>query len=615
MTSKERPRSSAAALQWLEICPWCIRGVRIWPTQLALCRGQRSNPQIEEGNTVKSAKGVRPTPPSKAKEFTFRALAIMLPFVVLLLLEFGFRLFPMEARDKYINLTPFSLFTRETIDGVDSFVITSRFGYNQRTAFPVKKPDGGIRIFLLGGSAIAGWPHPPAETFASYLQQAIQRAYPGRSVEVINAAGHGFASYRARRVFDEIIKLDPTAIIIWSGNNEFLESREYDTGATGLLDALSDRSQLVSRIQALVSPAPTKLPGDDLRDVAGFFWAKVKQEALKLRSDPGLLSRVQEHYADSIRYMVTEATQRNIPVILFTVPSNLRDWLPTVSHNGLKGARLKEWTRLIERAQKALLEQDPQAGISALNQAIEMEPEHAESYFWLGRLYEAAGQKEQALENYRLAKDLDYNPFRALSSFNQSVRQIAAETDGVVLLDLERILDRESDQAAPGFDLFLDYVHPTTRTNLVITEKAFGLLMDRELLGPRSTNSAASEPITAGTSYDETRDFSIQRRLFYLFALNHQYEAGYHQALRLHGLKTGGPAAKDCEELTPDLPRLVRQGCSAFRQQLAVHRLKILGQPADTEQADAELHAFYHRYAPSYAAMKRSAKRSLRQKR
>lgn len=554
---------------------------------------------------MKSAKEARPTPPSKAKEFAFRTLAVMLPFMALLLLEFGFRLFPMEARDKYINITPFSLFSRETIDGTDSFVITSRFGYGQRTAFPVKRPDGGIRIVLLGGSACASWPHPPAETFGSYLQQALQRAYPGRPVEVINAAGHGFASYRVRRVFDEIIKLDPTAIVIWSGNNEFLESREYDTGAAGLLDALSERSQLVSRIRSVIRPAPTNLRGDELHDVAAFFWTKVKQEALKLRSDPQLLSRVQEHYAASIRYIVTEATRRNIPVLLFTVPSNLRDWLPTVSHNSLKGERLEEWTQLTERAQRDLLEQNPQAGISALKQAIEMEPEHAESYFWLGRLYEAAGQKEEALENYRLAKDLDYNPFRALSSFNQAVRQIARETEGAYLLDVERILDRESDHAAPGFDMFLDYVHPTTRANSIITKEALALLMDRELLGPKATNVAVSDLVSTTSSYDETRDLSIQRRLFYLFTFNHQYEAGLKQTLRLHGLMTGGPAAEDCEELTPDLPRLVRQGCRAFRLTLATRRSKILGQPANIERADIELRAFYHSYAPSYAAMQR----------
>ncbi len=554
---------------------------------------------------MKSAKDVRTTPPSKAKEFTFRALAIMLPFVALLLLEFGFRLFPLEARDKYINITPFSLFTRETIDGVDSIVITSRFGYNQRTAFPVKRPDDGIRIVLLGGSAIAGWPHPPAETFGAYLQQALQRAYPDRPVEVINAAGHGFASYRVRRIFDEIVELDPTAIVIWSGNNEFLESREYDTGATGLLDALSDRSQLVSRIRLVIRPAPTKLRGEELHDVAAFFWAKVQQEALKLRGDPQLLSRVEEHYADSIRYMATEAARRNIPVLLCTVPSNLRDWLPTVSHNSLKGARLDEWTQLTERAQRDLLEQDAQAGISVLKQAIEMEPEHAESYFWLGRLYEAAGQKEEALEAYRLAKDLDYNPFRALSSFNRSVRQIAAETEGVFLLDIERILQDESDYAAPGFDMFLDYVHLTKRANLIVTKNAFDVLMDRELLGPGPTGAAVADLTDTDSSYDETRDLSIQRRLFYLFTFNHQYEAGLKQIFRLHGLKTGGPAARDCEELSPDLPRLVRKGCRAFSLALGTHRSKILGQPANTEMADTELRAFYHSYAPSYAAMQR----------
>jgi len=536
---------------------------------------------------------------SLAKKIGFPALAVAAPFLVLLLIELGFRLFSTETRDPYINITPFWLFKQTTINGTDSFVISNRFGYNQRTAFPVKKPDGGIRIFLLGGSACAGWPHTQTETFGSYLQKALQIAYPGRSVEVINAAAHGFASYRVRRIFDEIIKLEPSAIIIYSGNNEFLESREYDTGGAALIDALSERSRLFNWLRSVVKPTRTNLSGNKLRDVAGFFWSKVKQEALKLRSDPQLFSRVQEHYASSIRYMTTEASRQNVPVVLSTVPSNLRDWVPTVSHNRLRGDRFAEWARLTDRAQRHLLEGDPQAGISALKQAIEMESELAESYFWLGRLYEAAGQDNEALESYRSAKDLDYNPFRALSSFNKVVRQIAAQTERVFLLDLERIFERKSEHAAPGFDLFLDYVHPTKRANLIIAKNVLDLLIAHELFGSRSDDMEPTPATTWGVrSYDEHTDTPLQRRLFGLYALNHQYAAALQQTLHLHGLITGGPDAENCEELSPELPEKIREGCRVFRQYLTMRRLQILGQPVNAEKVSAKLRSFYDEWYP-----------------
>ena len=535
---------------------------------------------------------------SRAKEIAFRAIAIALPFCALLLIELGFRAFAIGEADRYVNITPFSFFKRTTIDGVDSFVISSRFGYDQQRVIPAKRPEAGIRIFLLGGSACAGWPHPPAETFGSYLQQALQIAYPGRPVEVINAAGHGFASYRVRKVFDQIIDLEPSAIIIYSGNNEFLESRDYSMGSARFLNFLSDHSRLVSWVQSVASPARTNLSGEELNNVAGFFWAKVKQEALKLRSDPQLFEKVKEHHADSIRYMAEEAARRNVPVLFFTVPSNLRDWLPTVSQNRLEGERLRQWARLSDLAQRQLFEGNAEAGIAALKEAIAMEPEHAESYFWLGRLYESAGQKQEALRNYRLAKDLDYNPFRELSSFNDSVRRIASETEGAFLLDLEHIFDEDSESAAPGFDLFLDYVHPTKHGNLIIAQAAFSALADHKVFGPVAANLAPIANIWQGSSYDEFADVSIQRRMFELYAINHQYAAGYQQALRLHGLATGGKSASDCEELSRSLPNKVREGCRVFRLELNTRRSRILGRPADESHAALELKQFYKKRYP-----------------
>src|ERR1019366_3678821 len=85
----------------------------------------------------------------------------------------------------------------------------------------VKKPANTIRIFCLGSSACAGWPHPAAETWSAYLQQALQTAYQGKQVEVVNVAAHGFAAYRTRRVLDEVLTMQPDAVFVWEGNNEF----------------------------------------------------------------------------------------------------------------------------------------------------------------------------------------------------------------------------------------------------------------------------------------------------------------------------------------------------------------------------------------------------------
>ena len=128
--------------------------------------------------------------------------------------------------------------------------------------------------------------------------------------------------------------------------------------------------------------------------------------------------------------MINQSQHYRVPVVFCTVPVNLRDWLPTVSTNRLCGEKLEQWQTLFDQARRCLIQNDYQAGIQAMNQAIAMESEDAESFFWLGRLLEADGQKTAAREAYSKARDKDYNPFRALSSFNDAIRGLGPGEPG-----------------------------------------------------------------------------------------------------------------------------------------------------------------------------------------
>ena len=80
------------------------------------------------------------------------------------------------------------------------------------------------------------------------------------------------------------------------------------------------------------------------------------------------------------------------------------------------------------------------------------------------------------------AKDLDYGPFRALTDFNNILREISREEKDVYLVDLERFFINQAEGAAPGFDLFVDYCHPTTRGNRLIANNAFEKIITAKLL-------------------------------------------------------------------------------------------------------------------------------------
>jgi hypothetical protein len=63
-----------------------------------------------------------------------------------------------------------------------------------------QKNPGTFRVFCIGSSASAGWPHPATEIYSAQLQEALRRAYPSRRIEVINVSAHAYATYRQRMI-------------------------------------------------------------------------------------------------------------------------------------------------------------------------------------------------------------------------------------------------------------------------------------------------------------------------------------------------------------------------------------------------------------------------------
>ena len=276
-----------------------------------------------------------------------------------------------------------------------------------------------------------------------------------------------------------------------------------------------------------------------------FFWKKIQQQSLRLRADPVQFAQVQNHYRESLEHMIIQSQHYRVPMVLCTVPVNLRDWLPTVSTNRLNGEKLEQWQTLYYQARRCLIQSNYPAGIQAMQQAIAMEGEDAESYFWLGRLMEADGQKAAAWDAYSMARDKDYNPFRALSSFNDTIRSLARKNQhhGVFLLDLDRVFAGAPPVSAPGFDLFLDYVHPAKLGNMLVAKNAFelmtrdGVLRDKPAVDQFTYHELPDG--AGGKPYRDEDDASMQGTALIMAVENHQIETAVRETETLLVMLTG----------------------------------------------------------------------------
>jgi tetratricopeptide (TPR) repeat protein len=528
-----------------------------------------------------------PVPAAPRRRLLLWLATLAVPVAVFGVAELGTRLaFPAAgADDAYLNLVDVpSFFAEKRIRGRRYHVVTHPEAYRgRRILFPAEKDPGTFRIFVLGESASAGWPHPPTEIFSVYLEQALGRAFPERRFEVINVSAHAYAAYRIRLIFENVIRFEPDALVLWTGNNEFLERRSYLRAsplATRAI-ALASRSAFFRLLRARVAAAflpQNSLSAQHREHALDDMKARLRQEVVSLRADPAQLESVKRHYAASVESMVGDAERAGVPMVLVTVPVNLRDWRPNVSIQPLVGAELARWQGEFDAGRAALLRAEADEAVRRLERAVALSPDHAGSHFALARALEARGEWERAFAAYERACDLDGNPFRALSDFDRALREIAGRHANAMIADVAGAFRAASAPRAPGFDLFLDYVHPTKAGNLVVARGVFEVLVAAGLLGPPTGEKGfRHEPApfyADGSPYDESRDPRMQTILFSLMGVMHQHEAMLDVARRLAA--SGGPT----------LP-VVGRVLEVFPPYLELERRRLLGQPVDPEEARA----------------------------
>jgi tetratricopeptide (TPR) repeat protein len=520
------------------------------------------------------------------KLFVFKVTSILLPFIIFFLVEISMRIFSTSDKDPYLDLGPLSFFEEIKIDGEKYYKLAHFHAYKEKIqTFALKKPPGTIRIFCLGGSASASWPHPAKESCSYYLEQALKNAF-SQNIEVLDVSGHGFASFRVRSVFDKILQFDPDVLLLYCGNNEFLENRTYHTSAFyTFVEKLSSKSKIVTSLRDMLFKI--RLSDNKLENEAITFWKKIKKESLDLRKDPRQFQYVMRHYQQSIGYILEKAAQLNIPVIIYTIPVNLRDWIPNVSYHRLGEDELPGWHSLYYQGLNQILQNNFNGAIDLLHKAIEIEPEHAESYFWLANAYEKNGDNQTALTYYIKAKDLDYNPFRAHSDINKTIRMLADTYDqNTHLLDLEEIFIQHADNHIPGFDLFLDYVHPAKKGNLIIAENVFRLLLDENIIPYQPINKTfLREDLRYppdNTPYDEKKTYLIQLTLFDVFTMNHQYNTIIKQAMYLkYMISAYGGMTQFGAEIPHTLPQKVNDAYQTFTRYYTLKNYEITGKKID----------------------------------
>ena len=364
-------------------------------------------------------------------------------------------------------------FLREgTAHGRPAWIDNAFFPYRFSTARAARPPPptvvpqtpepGTLRVCLLGGSSLMGFPDPSFGV-GRQLELMLQHRYPDHPVEVVHMALEGGNSHVLREVARDLKRLRPQAVVVMTGNEEVAGpygpasslGRFHHSARIARLLVLFSRthlSGLCAHLLERVSPARADLQA----------WRSQEPITLQGRMsphDPRLRSAYRS-FRNNLSAILRQATAASPVVVVCTVPVNLRDCAP-FSTSFLDDETAAQEVREKLRAAVAAETATNLGEASRLYaDVIQRDPTHAEALFRAARLALAANRTAEAAALFSRARDADALRLRADSRLNALVRECAAETSAS-LLDAEALFAIRSPQGIPGRELFLDHVHYT----------------------------------------------------------------------------------------------------------------------------------------------------------
>lgn len=423
------------------------------------------------------------TKPSRRQMRWWKKLGYSL-FTTLLffaLLESGLALVGLsptnDTDDPFVGFTGSSpLFVTGSNDSRMMVTAPNKLAYFNQQRFLRHKPSGVIRVFCLGGSTTYGRPYDDATSFAGWLRELLPRVAPDTAWEIINAGGVSYASYRVARLAEELVQYEPDLLIVYTGQNEFLEERTYrNILRTSILQRHLTATLAQTRTYALAQRllgrqrVPRKADRFQMPEEVDAVLDHTVGPTSYVRNDE-LRRQILDHFAINLARIVHIGRRSGAQVMLVTPASNLKDCSPfkSLHTKELSAESLRRWTKFYAEAKRLERGRKPEEALTTYRRAAQIDSRFAELHWRKGRLLLKLRQFAAARTAFRRAVDEDVCPLRAISEIPEIVRDTADQMN-VPLVDFERLINRRCRQqlghTSPGNEFFLDHVHPTIATN------------------------------------------------------------------------------------------------------------------------------------------------------
>lgn len=359
----------------------------------------------------------------------FYIILILIPILLLFFLEVGLRTFSYGKNlEQWVEIAEGKLILNPDI-GARYFTNTKNYPHSNHDAFDEIKNKNAIRIFVLGESSTAGFPFSPGGAFSRYIRDRFELQFPVNKIEVVNLGITAINTYTINDLVPGIIEQNPDLIIIYTGHNEY-----YGALGVGSLESIGNSPFIINTylylnrfktfqlIKNIIKSSSELLISNKQSSSGSTLMARMAEEkSIPFESEvyrDGL-----NQFQDNLEEILYTFKVNNIPVLIGTLTSNLKDLPPFIS---VKTKKYPEAKLMFDKATQ----------------------EYENNNFII------------ADSLFRLAKDLDALRFRAPESFNKIIKELAGKYNAS-LTDVDSELSRESESGIIGNNLMVDHLHPT----------------------------------------------------------------------------------------------------------------------------------------------------------
>lgn len=387
------------------------------------------------------------------KTLLFKIIAILFPFLFVLLLEVSLRIFSyghsFDLFTEYPQTPGYLVFNPHASE---KYFTNSQFAPVGNSEFFKKEKDlNTIRFFVLGESTTIGFPYFHNGSFHRWLLYRLMHAYPEKNFEIINLSLTAVNSYTIRGFAEELVNYEPEAVLIYVGQNEYygglgVASSQTIGGNPAIVNKLLKirAFRIVQLLMNLHGKIAGLINNHNSKGEVTRMELMVGDQKIPYQSE--LYQKGINQFQYNINSTLATLNQNNIPVFFSNLVSNIKDLKPFIS--------------------------DDQENNNALDNYKKAQASYKEGDF------------QKAKEFFIKAKEKDLLRFRAPEELNAMIEEFCNQYPNTYFVDTKSELEKNTPHQILGNELFTDHVHPNLKGYALMANAFFKKINESQILPP-----------------------------------------------------------------------------------------------------------------------------------